>query len=84
LKDIFVLLRHFDDGGDLFADAAGDHGAAEHGAAGGDMRLAAEWDNLVVAHVPDKRDVVVICHSLFLLVLGFYFIFDYEDDDEDD
>jgi hypothetical protein len=48
------------------------------------MWLAAKWDDFVVAHVPDEGDVVVFCHSLFLLVLGFYLIFDYEDDDEDD
>ncbi len=58
LEDVFILRGHFHHGRDPLADARGDHRAAQHGASRSDNGLSAEWNDLVVAHVPDESDVV--------------------------
>ena len=62
-QDVLVLLCHLHYGGNLLADAGGDHRATQHGAARGHMRLSAKRNNLVVAYMPHECDVVIFRHT---------------------
>ena len=51
LENVFVLFGHLHDGGNFFAAAGGDHGAAQDGAAWSDVGLS--------SHVAHERDVIL-------------------------